>query len=118
MSESDYLDNIPEGEVLKCKISRPRNSQHHRKFFALLNIVYQNQDHYNSIDVMRSILTMKAGFYNEIKTDKGLVFLPASISFAKMDQQEFNQFYEKMLMTCCDFLGTDKEELINEIKEF
>ena len=36
---------------------------------------------------------MKAGFCRSIETDKGLMILPKSISFEKMDNLEFEDLY-------------------------
>ena len=61
---------------------------------------------------------MKAGFYKRILTEKGEFYMPKSISFSKMDQIEFESFYDKMINQVIDYLGCDKEDLINEISKF
>lgn len=40
-SEGDkYLKKIKLNEVVSCEIKKPRNVDHHRKFFALMNHEY------------------------------------------------------------------------------
>ena len=42
--DSDYemAKNIKAGDTYKFKFSKPRNIKFHRKFFALINLVFQN----------------------------------------------------------------------------
>jgi hypothetical protein len=114
----DYIKSLPHGEIFKAKISRPRNVDHHRKFFALLDIAFNNQERYKNPEHLRKVYTLKAGFYEVVETDKGDVYLPDSISFAKMDQDEFQDFYNKFLDVVVKELGSDKELIENEVKSF
>ena len=58
------FSKIQLNEVIEIDYKKQRNIKFHRKFFALINLVYQNQDHYNNIDELREDLTIEAGFYN------------------------------------------------------
>ncbi|MDB4278766.1 DUF1367 family protein, partial [Deltaproteobacteria bacterium] len=77
----ESLKSIHIGGVVKCKLSKPRNVQHHRKFFALLNIVFENQEFYQSENFMLHIIKLGVGHGDWVKTRKhGNVFIPKSIS--------------------------------------
>ena len=115
-SDRDKMSKLRD-DVLSVDIKQPRNPLFHRKFFALLNLAFENQERYDSMDTYRPIMIMKAGRYEEVHTDKGLVFLPKSISFSSMDQAEFEDLYSKMIDVVIKELGCDEqfieEELIN-----
>lgn len=81
------------GAFARLEGSRPRNVQHHRKFFAMLNIIWQNQEYYKSVDELRAALCVAIGHAEFVKTPHGMVGIPKSISFAHMDQTAFNDFY-------------------------
>ena len=117
---SDYekAKKIKVGEEYQCEIKRPRNYKFLKKFFALLELVYQNQEITDDKEDLRAVLTMKSGFYKTIETDNGTVYLPKSISFAKMTEEDFDKFYNKFLNVSCQLLGVEKEDIINEIAEF
>ena len=117
-SDQDSLRKIPANEEVKADIVRPRNYQFHKKFFALLNLAFNNQERYDNFEAMRAVFIMKAGFYEEVRTDKGLLYFPKSISFANMDEIEFTQLYSKMLDIVCIELGAEREDLIPEIENF
>lgn len=39
--DADTLQKIPNGQVIKCKYSIPRNLAFHRKYFALVNLAFE-----------------------------------------------------------------------------
>ena len=118
-SDWEKIKKIKAGEEFKCSITRPRNLKFHRKFFALINMVYENQEVYDNIDRMRYQLTMAAGYYNSYFNHKGIeCFEPKSISFAKMDQDEFDELYNRFLDTVVEINGFDKQLMIENIEDF
>ena len=117
-SDYDKLKKLKVGKLLKCKVTQPRNVNHHRKFFSLLNLVYQNQEHYNNIDHLRKDLTIASGFYTKRESIKGEVITEAlSISFASMPQEDFDNYYSKMLDSVVEYFKFDKQSVIDEIEK-
>ena len=114
----DKLKKLKVGKLLKCKVTQPRNVNHHRKFFSLLNLVYQNQEHYNNIEHLRKDLTVASGFYTERENIKGdIVIEPLSISFASMKQETFDIYYSKILDSVVKYFKFDKQSIIDEIEK-
>ena len=85
-----------------------RNILFHRKYFALLNIGFDNWEpgEINSkygvpeknFERFRADLTILAGFYeNTIRLDGSVRIEPKSISFAKMTAEEFADLYSKTI---------------------
>ena len=122
LSDSDKraLDRFGINEVFEIDVKKARNYEHHKKFFALLNLAFQNQEKYKNFKHFRALITMKSGHYEEIKTEKGIIYLPTSISFSNMDQIEFDKLYDDV----CDIIinevipGITKEEIQDEILNF
>ena len=106
------------GETLLADIKRPRNIGFHCKFFALLNMGYQNQEQYDNFEDYRAVMIMKAGYYKVIETDRGVVYLPKSISFAAMDNLEFEELYSRMIDVLIKELGLDQEAIEKELSTF
>lgn len=118
----DAMSKLPLGKTLYVEIRQPRNVEFHRKFFALMNLVYENMDEerYPSLDDFVGAIKIAAGHRTRIEMPNGDVgFMPKSISFAKMKQDEFNQFYDKV----CDLIakhflpGVTAQELHQEVSE-
>ena len=108
------------GEVLRAKINKPRNIKFHRKYFALLNVAFDNQDKYTNFEDLRVEVQLKCGWYQEHVTTKGqIVYVPKSIAFSKMDEIEFSELYDKaidvILKNFC--IGSTKEEINQKVLE-
>ncbi len=84
-----------QGKTVRVEVTEPRNSGHHRKFFAMLKIVLDNQDFYRSMDELLNVCKLAIGHVQVAQTARGPVRWPASISWAKMDQTAFEGFYNR-----------------------
>lgn len=123
-SDSETLRKFAHNSIIKAVIKKPRNFNFHKKYFALLNIAYQNlpehlTSYYPSFEVFRSIIQMKAGYYTPVLTDKGgEIFLPKSISFSTIDNIEFEKIYNSVYDVIINniLVGVSSSEL-NEIIE-
>ena len=94
-SGAEAMRKIPEESLVKVTWARPRNIRHHRKFFAMLQIILANQEHYKSIDDLLDVCKLRIGHVRTIETADGIERFPASISFASMDETEFSAFYDR-----------------------
>jgi hypothetical protein len=106
-SDLEMVQKLSLDEVYKCVLTRPRNYQFHKKFFALLNLAYNNQDQFDNFEKFRFVMMMKAGHFETIKTGKGVVYMPQSISFAKMSEDEFETVYNDMLKEVEELIGAE-----------
>lgn len=118
-SDLELLKTIKRGDIVEVDIKRKRNVKFHKKYFALLNLVYQNQDRYNNIEHLRRDLTIEAGYYDVRYNLHGVeIYEPKSISFSSMDETEFNDYYSKVLDVVVVFLGSTREEILENIEQF
>lgn len=108
-----------QGKTLRVEITEPRNAGHHRKFFAMMGIVLRAQDHYKTTDQLLNVCKLAIGHVEVCKTKHGMVQWPASISWAKMDQEQFDAFYNRAVdWVCMEVLpGLAKGDLDNEVAE-
>lgn len=94
------------GETIEVKTVQKRNGRFHRKFFALLNVGYEAWDpgrkhktHKGlpvgkNFEQFREDVTILAGYYEQTFGIDGAMKLKAkSISFANMEQPEFEELY-------------------------
>ena len=119
--DSDYeaFKKVRRDTDLLIDIKQPRNYKFHKKFFALVNMVFENQDRYTSIDRLREDLTIEAGFYEEHVTFVGEIKTTAkSISFASMDEIEFITLYNKFIDTVIRVMDWDSEMIEDNIESY
>jgi len=82
----------------KTDMRRARNPDHHRKGFALIKLIFDSQEKYQTVKDLLTELKLQTGWYTEHVRGTGeLVYIPKSISFADMDQTEFEEFYDRVL---------------------
>lgn len=84
------------GQGVKCKATRKRNLQHHRKFMALVEIVRQNSEVYDTKPKALTAVKLAVGHVEWVANPHtgALVPVPKSIAFDAMDQDAFNLFYD------------------------
>ncbi len=118
-SDYDKMKRIKVGDFLECEIRKPRNYKFHKKFFALMNMIFQNQERYNNIDDLREDLTIEAGYYVKRENMQGETIKKAkSISFSKMDEHEFNDYYSKVLDCIVLHFNFDKQLIIQNVQQY
>lgn len=114
----DVLARVAPGTVLRVEMKRPRNLGHHRKFWALISLIYQNQTHYKSPEALCDVVKVLAG-YAVVTRGKGgrEIHIPKSISFSAMDQTEFDQFWDRVVKVVCEQIipGLSRADLEREL---
>jgi hypothetical protein len=115
-ASKDALRKIKVGEVVKCDITKPRNLAHHKKFWALLNCVWECAGDWSSPQMILVELKVRLGHVHRvvIKETGEIVSVPKSISFASMDQNAFEDFYEKSLRELCKMAGGIEEDALRQ----
>lgn len=84
-------------QVVELKGRRPRNPGHHRKLFALLNLMVDNTEEFaNTKDALLGLKAVLGhGVWKKLhKKAEREIFIPDSIAYENMDQDEFEVFYD------------------------
>lgn len=131
---TEWLDGVAAGETLRGQMTRPRNVGFHRKFFAMLNVAYNNWPRPEietpfgvatcSRDKFRNDVIVLAGHGEPECNTRGEWRMRAkSISFASMDEDEFSRLYNDVLnVILAKFLpkwtGDDMENAVNQVLAF
>ena len=112
----DALRSVKLGTVMRCKVSRMRNSAHHRKFFALLNTVWAGCGQWPTVDALLTDLKFRLRHTDDVMlvSTGEVVRIPRSISFADMDQAEFGVFYERALAELAEMAGGITEDALRD----
>lgn len=117
----ETIERMKQGEVVAATIRRTRNPGHHRKFFALLQAVYENQTRYPTLEGLLDAIKIGTGHYRVTEALNGdFVYQPLSISYGKMDQTAFEQFYDCVVELVLHYLlpeiqRADLDRRVNDI---
>jgi len=111
-SDKEAVKKIKAGEDVEIDIKRPRNLAFHRKTFSLFNLVFDNQEHYKNLEELRKDLTIEAGYFTKRYNMHGVEIIEAqSISFAAMNQDTFDEYYQRLLDAICNNYGMLKSDI-------
>ncbi len=132
--DEEWARRIKVGDQIHADFKKQRNSGFHRKFFALLNLGFESWEPPESdfrgipaaknFDRFREDCTIAAGYYDVVICLNGEHRLKAkSISFARMDDDEFHKLYSNVAdvllqRVLARYTKTDLERVIQEILAF
>lgn len=117
-SDFDEKRKLKLGQDYKADIIFPRNIGFHKKFFALINIGFENTKLDMSIKAYRHYIVIKAGFFTAYSTPNGMFYEPDSISFSNMQQDEFQDVYSRVLDKIIEDIGCTSEEIEKMLIDF
>ena len=117
-SDYDEKKKLRINQDYKAVITNPRNLGFHKKFFALLNLAHQNSSIDLPFEGFRAYILMKAGYVNLYQSPKGVIYLPKSIAFASMSQEQFEECYNRVVNVIIKELGITSEDIDNELGGF
>ncbi len=114
------LSKIKHGDIVRVKgLVRPRNPQHHRLYWAMLNMVCGNTDEFDDAEQLHFMLKVAVGHVRPFLSVKGVFYEPLPTDFASMGQTEFSAYYDKCIKVICKRVipGMDDEALKAEVLE-
>lgn len=116
----EIIRALPEGKEVSCSIRRPRSHRHHRKYWALCRLVASNHEQLKNEKMVDQVIKIESGHVDLVKVGGAYYKLPRSISFSAMDQDGFNEFYNRACDVVCDKLlpGVDREEVQEQLLGF
>lgn len=121
------------GQGVRAEVKRARNIDFHRKFFAMLNVAFEAWEPAvewkgeivaKNFERFRKDLLILAGYADPVVNIRGEVRMEArSISFASMDEDEFERVYSAVADVILQRILTrytrdDLDRVVNEILGF
>ncbi len=90
------LDRMKPGTWFRIEWSVPRHGPHHRKLFALLTLIADNSETYETAEKALVAVKLVAGYFDPVIDPRTgqMVPVPQSVSYESMDQDVFDIFYQ------------------------
>jgi len=132
---AEFIQKMKAGALMHADFKKVRNYQFHKKYFALVTfafdqweprggLTYKGQPVAKNKERFRKDVAILAGFFESTVNLKGEVRLEAkSISFAQMDEIEFEALYSKTIDVILSRILTqytrdDLEEVVEQLLRF
>lgn len=114
-----FMARIKNGDMVDVEIKRPRNIKLHNKWWAMCAYMAEHSSIFPNKDYASDWLLIKLGYCIWIPHMKGQMPIADSISFAAMDQTEFEQMYDKALDLVCAMLPhIERRDVAQVLAEF
>jgi hypothetical protein len=117
--DKDKAKKIGQGEIVTVEYNKNRNYLFHKKFFALIQIGFENQELYESFEHYRTHVLCEIGYCYMIFHDNGTTSKQAkSISFEALpDNNDFERLvYNPAVRYVAAKLSMSNEELAYEVE--
>jgi len=114
-SDFEIAKKFKPGQDVRADLKKPRNYEFHKKFFALLNLGFQNtKSNIDVFEIYRQYALIKIGWCEIVKDPKGeLQAIAKSISFAALDDMEFSEkVFKPMIQFCIFDTGATEEDIM------
>ena len=102
----DAIRSYRLNDIYRATVVRPRNLKNHRRYWALVNMCFQNCEGYKSPDQLHQHLKILAGHCMPVvsKATGETWLIPNSISFGSMDEAEFQAFWGRCIKAVCEHI--------------
>lgn len=93
------VGELAPGEMLAFEYKKPRSGPFHRRHFKLLRWIFDAQETFVDEYAFRKWGEMEAGYALVVPLPDGQVIkLPKSISYETLDDEEFRELHEKVVL--------------------
>lgn len=103
-----YIASLKLGDVIRCRVSKPRNYKNLQRFMTLVRLLYDMWEPVaetwrghiaeKNFTRFRHDLTILAGYYDTVIAINGDVRVEAkSLSFGSMPEEEFQRLFSKVI---------------------
>lgn len=97
------LEKMKPGTFIRLEWAVPRSGPQHRKMFALLKLIKDNSETYDTVEKALVAVKIAAGYFDpHVDPITGKVIpVPQSISYESMEQDEFDKFFSNAVTAVC-----------------
>jgi len=113
------IKKLSDDDMVESKTLKGRVYGFHKKYYAMIGIIWANQDKYTVKQHFDNEVKLRAGHCDVYITPEGETrYNVKSISFESMDQIDFEKFYNVVLDQCLEYFipGLMREEIQQEIE--
>jgi hypothetical protein len=113
--DAEMLAQCSGGTAFSLLPLRDRSPEHHKMYWSILGKVVKATGRWPTSEHLHRELKIACGYYQVVASEfGGVYYFPDSIALDKMDQQEFNTFFEAVMQKLSEAIGFDPMELLND----
>ena len=111
--DAEQLAQSSGGQLFSLLPISDRSPEHHKLYWSILGNVCTATGKWPTSEHLHRELKMACGYYQTVVSEfGGIYYLPDTIAVKKMNQKEFNQFFEVAMSKLTEAIGVDPMELL------
>jgi len=115
----ELIKSKPVGVDFIVEVNDKRNAGNHRRFFSFVNFTFDIQDDYESKEIWRKVLMIKAGYFDSVLDKTGYCQQWAhSVSWDRMEEQKFRRVFGDVVQAFISSEYCQSEEVLNRAVSF
>lgn len=113
--DREWLEKKPLGTLIEAPFKEPRNGKLLRKWWALCGYLAEHHSGFPNSEKASKWMLRQLGYYTEVRTSRGVEKIEDSISFAKMDEEDFSKLYDKACDLLCEIIPHVTNEQVKQV---
>lgn len=107
--DADEIEAHPNGQLYDVKPVADRSDPHHKLYWAILGKVVKDTNLWPTSAHLHDDLKMLCGHYRTVvnQASGGIYYIPDSIAYIKMNQKEFNEYFDQAMAKLSETLQYD-----------
>jgi hypothetical protein len=116
LAAEDWLNSVPDGKEILISYRSPRNIGSHKHLFAILKVACEQLEGYPGPEELLDAVKVATHLTRPVKLASGeIIWIPKSINWAAMGQEEFARWKARALYVLGKLLGIDPQQLLEEV---
>lgn len=118
LAAQELLQSVEDGKNVLLDFKSPRSPNNHAHFFAILHKALDHLEGYPDEDTLLDSIKLACGHCRQVMlVDGTMVFVPKTIRFAAMPEEQFKRFKERAMFVLSNLLGFDAAMLAKVAKQ-
>ena len=107
--DAQMAEEYGEGQLFNVTAVSNRSEPHHKLYWATLGNVVKATGRWATSSHLHDDLKMLCGYYRTVvnQATGGVYYVPDSIAYKKMDQQQFREYFDQAMAKLADAIGYD-----------
>jgi len=119
--DKDSESALSGAEEIIFDYKKKRSAGNHRRYFAFIKQAFDMQEDFESPEVFRKYIEMRAGHFDTVVNPKSgeSMYWPRSVEWSKLDEVEFKALFNDVVNAFLGFYGKKlSDSQVNQIAGF
>lgn len=116
----EEVRKLKPGQATLVEVKRARNERQHKLYWTLIGAIFDHQTKYATRIDLSDAIKVAVGHCEEVgQRGNQIIVRPKSIAFANMPQQQFEDFFDRVIKLVCERIipGTSDADLRAHLEE-